>query len=61
MDNARQTWPGCGTELVSKPEPDDRENWTADRQAELMMAGLSGADALRKAMEDWHTYKVQES
>ncbi len=35
-----------------------RESWTADRQAELMMAGMSKADALRRAMEDWHTYKV---
>lgn len=37
---------------------DERDNWTVDRQAELMMAGLSEADALRRALEDWHTYKV---
>lgn len=58
MNDAIQTWPGCGTDLVSEPAPDERENWTADRAAELMMSGLSEADALRKAMEDWHTYKV---
>ena len=41
-------------------DPEVRINWTADRQAEFIMSGMSESEALRKAMEDWYTYMVVE-